>query len=191
MERIIYLNQYSGIQKFKIIYLVSKFLSDLVKDYPRHNEWYIKMVMSTWLNEDRNILVCINSKGQIIGVSILKSSLSEKKICTLRVANKYQNKGIGRELVKKSFVWLDSDKPIVSVSESKKEQFDSIFKYFGFKLEQECIGIYQKDRVECVYNGVLSKQSLLNKNYEITASGLLIPKMGLSYENRINKAKIY
>lgn len=139
------------------------FLADSVYYYPRHNEWYKGVVQELRDGTEREMIIVYDSKT-IAGVSILKKSQIEKKICSLRVAKEYRGKGIGTSLFKKSLEFLETDKPILTVSQGKKEEFQKIFNYFGFSLEQTYYGKYMPTLNEYCYNGILLPEDILQGN---------------------------
>lgn len=154
----------SNFEKRMYYSLISRFLSQLVLEYPGFFNWYNKLF--TAQNElvlGREILIA-EIDYQVAGVAILKNDGVEKKICTLRVGRKYRNQGIGHKLMESSFEWLGSEKPMVTVRKSKYKYFDSMFKYYGFDLAQEAKQYYSFLSTEFVFNGELpQKQILLNR----------------------------
>ena len=77
------------------------FLRRLVLEYHNFNKWYQKLFTDDGtLNADREIILC-QIKDEIAGIIILKRQTDERKICTLRVAKKFQNQGIASRLVRR------------------------------------------------------------------------------------------
>lgn len=160
--RKIYLKQNEDIES--VFENVGIFLADSVYDYPRHIEWYDGVMQEIQTGCNRKMFIVYDNKT-IIGVSIIKKNQLEKKICSLRVAKEYRGNGIGTSLFKKSLEYLETDKPILTVSENKKEEFQGIFDYFGFSLEQIYHDKYMRNRDEYCYNGILLPEDiLLQKN---------------------------
>jgi GNAT superfamily N-acetyltransferase len=183
MKDLFFVSREHGFNQFKYIIKTGLFLSNLITEYPQHYEWFAKMVFKINNGKERDILLCQNETGKIIGTSILKRTNNERKICTLRVDSLYQRHGIGRKLFLKSFEWLETEKPIISVSCEKLEQFEKIFKYFNFKVEQVCSGLYKQNRSEYVFNGELREQTLLNKPFPSLTQPLLVSSL-LSSERK-------
>lgn len=145
-------------------YEIFRFLWPLCFEYPRFALWYRELFGTNGkLSSNREIVICLHNIC-IIGVAILKKTNEEKKICTLRVDKKYQHNGIGKVLIEKSLEWLAIDKPLVTVQESKAFQFERLFKYYGFALEQQWPRYYSFWEIEQVYNGELPA----NKPYILT-----------------------
>ena len=89
------------------------FLKKLVYEYNNFEEWFSQLFISDiLLKNDREIIIC-ECDYQLAGVAILKNDDIEKKICTLRVAKRFQKQGIGQHLMELSFEWLNDDKPLI------------------------------------------------------------------------------
>ena len=79
----------------------------LVYEYNNFEEWFSQLFISDiLLKNDREIIIC-ECDYQLAGVAILKNDDIEKKICTLRVAKRFQKQGIGQHLMELSFEWLN------------------------------------------------------------------------------------
>ena len=156
--------KYSLLKKqdvFTQIYYSKKiysFLFLLNFEYPNFSRWYQSLFTKNYLlQEEREIILCtLNDK--IVGVSILKCSKDEKKICTLRVSPKHQGLGIGSKLLEKSFEIFNNDKPLITIHVSKYYEFKRLFERYNFTLEQQIQGYYGLLRSELSYNGLLSHQ---------------------------------
>lgn len=130
-------------------------LFDLNKEYPNFDKWFFNKTVK---NKNRKIILYLVN-NDISGISILKNEVNEKKICTLRVFSKYQNLGIGSVLIEKSFEELNTETPIISVSESKLNMFTKLFKKYNFKLANVHENYYINKKNEFVFNGVLDTNS--------------------------------
>ena len=102
-----------------------------------------------------------------LGDAILKNDDIEKKICTLRVAKRFQKQGIGQHLMELSFEWLNDDKPLITIHNSKKHEFNKLFKRYNFELEEKKWGYYRLFRTELVYNGSLPEKNFFFNRMEM------------------------
>ena len=93
----------------------------------------------------------ITTSGEIKGITILKL-YGNKKICTIRVGDKFQKQGLGTKMMIKSMEILECNKPLITVSNSRNNEFLKLFKYLGFKKRGEVIGLYVKNVSEIIYN---------------------------------------
>lgn len=143
---------------------IRKFVKKLVFEYTDFRKWFLELFQNgVVLKEGREILLC-ECDYQLAGIAILKNDGNEKKICTLRVAKTFQRNGIGQNLMELSFEWLNEDKPLITIHDSKRQEFKKLFERYDFQLEEERKGYYRLFSTELVYNGVLpEKQFLLNR----------------------------
>lgn len=89
--KIVKVSEMDRITKEKYIKEVKFFLKDLNLEYPLHDIWYEKMIQSMEEKFDREILLALENEF-LLGTAVLKKSVDEKKICTLRVKPYFQKK---------------------------------------------------------------------------------------------------
>ena len=136
------------------IYLLTEHLN---KNYPDYKNWfYIKQIKGC-LELNRNIIIIRNKEGKIIGISSLKKTDNEKKICTLFVLESYRNKIIKTLLLKESFKYLETDAPLITISEDNLNFFKKTIDEYQWQLTEVVEGIYRKNKKEYCFNGRLSK----------------------------------
>lgn len=163
------------------------FLKRLKREYPEFNDWYKQLYINNMnLKKNREILIC-KVNDSIAGVSILKSDENEKKICTFRVKEEFQGNGIGKKLMEKSFEYLNTDKPLITIHKSKQRQFQQMFEYFNFKLEQENKNYYKLFNTELAYNGELPKKKIWLNELQIVNFEKYILNMFHKKEDNINE----
>jgi len=126
----------------------------LRQEYPGFRNWYYNIVRPGMLIGKREIILSIVN-DYIAGVLVLKNNHDERKICTLRVCSNFQRNGIGKSLISKSFEFLDTEKPLITVNAAKENQFNKIFNHFGFEKTFELSGHYRQHEKEIVYNELL------------------------------------
>ena len=165
----LYLKYSSLSTEEKIIYSqqLKKFLRKLSWEYPGFWKWYDSLFSAkVELKPNREIIIC-ESCFQLVGVAILKRDIEEKKICTLRVEKDFQRQGIGRKLFELSFEWLNCDKPLITVRQSKNCEFQKLFDYYCFNAEEKRRNYYQLFSTEVVYNGSLPAKGFELNQIEI------------------------
>ena len=140
-------------------------LQELNKDYNEFYSWYYSKVLPQVEKNIRNIVI-VGYKNEIAGIAITKNHL-EKKICTLRVTPKYQKSGVGKILFESAFNLLETEKPIITVSESRSFEFRRILNYYGFNLEKVYHNYYKNRHAELSYNGLLNPYGEKKINEEI------------------------
>ena len=163
----LYINYSELSPEQKSIYRIKIFLKKLVYEYNNFEEWFSQLFISDiLLKNDREIIIC-ECDYQLAGVAILKNDDIEKKICTLRVAKRFQKQGIGQHLMELSFEWLNDDKPLITIHNSKKHEFNKLFKRYNFELEEKKWGYYRLFRTELVYNGSLPEKNFFFNRMEM------------------------
>lgn len=131
------------------------FLSNI--PYSSIDAWFNKVINEINNHpENREMFICLSNDGgfpSILGLIILKKTHCEKKICTLKVDEGYQKKGIGSELILKAFDFLETDKPLITVPEEYEKAFSRILNKFGFEKTDGIQGLYRENKIEYIYNG--------------------------------------
>lgn len=127
------------------------FLLPLSADYPGFEHWYLTRVVPGLRNQTRQ-LVRMERDGKLIGVGIGKKDETESKICTVRIADSHFGRGLGLRVFDALLDWLGTDRPHLTVSESKFPAFERIFRYYKFQMTSAHPGLYVRDTVELAYN---------------------------------------
>lgn len=134
-------------------------LRGLEKGYPNILKWFKEKVCSDFqLRENREILLAmlpLEQNIKFVGFAILKDTVEEKKICTIRIDEEHQKKGIGEKLFRKAFEVLKTKRPLITVSEENEECFKNLFEKFNFEKKEEKKDLYAKGIKENIYNGYL------------------------------------
>ncbi len=134
---------------------MGSYASVLRNYYPEFDLWFSKKVYPQLFTGERAILAEYR-EGQLAGFAIVKDNGFEQKLCCLRVMPSFQNaRGLGLRLFDRTFDYLETDKPVLSVSEEMLPKFNRIFSHFGFKMAQQYDGYYRKEKSEFSFNGLL------------------------------------
>lgn len=129
-------------------------LGDLRLFYPEFNSWVSNIVIPGIIAGERSIILEYR-QGDLAGLAILKDSFAEKKLCCLQVMPKFQGSGIGLSLFEKSFELLNTESPLLSISEEQRSNFAKIFKYYGFEFSETYHQYYRPLKNELSFNGLL------------------------------------
>lgn len=128
----------------------------LCKDYPNHFNWYWSKTVPGIFNGTREILICTVNK-KIAGVAFLKNENDEKKICTFLILELYRKMDIDSKLIEKSFEFLGTTRPLISIPEYKLNMFKNIIKKYDWEQTQILDkGYYNDSSREIVFNGKIS-----------------------------------
>lgn len=118
--------------------------------YPDFPFWFSAKVIPN-INGTREVLVALN-KNELAGFTILKKTETEKKICTLRVADKHRRQGIGTNLIKASLWTLQYEYPLMTVPEETIDLFSPLMRKFGFVPTATVMGVYRPGKREFYFN---------------------------------------
>jgi GNAT superfamily N-acetyltransferase len=127
------------------------FLLPLSEDYPGIDLWFRSKVVPG-LRLGTRTLLRVERDSCLVGLGIGKRELTERKICTVRVAPSHIGRGIGPRLFDSLLRWLDVDKPHLTVSEGKFPIYRRIFDRYGFNLTSIQVGRYVPHLSELNYN---------------------------------------
>ncbi len=133
-------------------YLVT---DELCTSYPNHFNWYWEKQIPRVLNGTGEIVIC-TVDNNIAGVAFLKNDTTEKKICTFCVMEEFRGKHIATRVLDTAFKFLETTKPMITISDYKLDMFEHIIKKYGWVQTQVMeIGYYNNDTREIVFNGQL------------------------------------
>ncbi len=137
-----------------LLKLFQNILSDLEFEYPFFLKWLHNVFEELQTSEKRIILIYCNADNifDIRGIAILKNTLEERKICTLRVLSRYRHQGIGTLLLKKSIEILKDSHPLITVSGVHMNLFGPFLKKNGFVLKDKIKSLYRRGCYEYFYN---------------------------------------
>lgn len=139
----------------RIIEEIYELTISLEQIYPRYKEWFFEKQVKGCHTSERNIFFVRNDNGEIVGMVSVKRNLTEQKICTLYVKEKYRNKKIGEALVEIAFEFLGTTKPLVTFSEDTYDFYKTIIKKYNWQLTEILDSKYQLGKKEYCYNGHL------------------------------------
>lgn len=125
------------------------------KDYPKHYQWFHDKFIQE-LDGLKREIIYYEINNIIVGVAFLKKSIEERKVCTIMVDENYRKLGIGTILLEEAFKFLETNKPLITMPEYKKQAFESIILKYKWK-ECQIIDSYYSKNNELVFNGHLIK----------------------------------
>ena len=145
--------------KDKAELMIAGLKEDFIDYYPRIVEWFNKIIKE--IDEDNKkrelfLAVIKNERNiELAGILILKNTDREKKICSLRVIEKFRNKGIGKRLFEEAFEYLGTTKPLITLPEEcYKDAFKRLLEKYNFTETNKLEGVYRDNRIEYFFNEV-------------------------------------
>ncbi|WP_156180882.1 hypothetical protein [Desulfovibrio sp. TomC] len=168
MERLLFVSALTcngkQLQDFSV--LVGNNLSGIDQDYPEASWWFRSKVVPGLFSAQRSFLIFM-CRQKVAGVTILKHSFDECKICTVKINKDFLRNGFGNVLVQNSLSLLGFSPVSISVSEKQVDRFRPILKRFNFELKYTKKSMYTKNTSEYFFEtaGPSSGQSkyLLSK----------------------------
>ena len=79
----------------------------------------------------------------------------ESKICTLIVVEKYRKQHVATQLLERTFKYLGTTKPLITIADYKFPMFEHIIKKYWKLMQTMRKGYYNSFSRELVYNGKL------------------------------------
>lgn len=146
-----------GLYDRQLISDVYNFLSSLQNEYSNFQDWFYRKVIPGLGTGERSIYV-LKDEDAIVATLILKDA-EEKKICTLRVSEKYRRCGLATFLLKVAFRELRCAKPIITVSSYHIEEFAPLLQKNGFVLYKGYLDYYKSGITEYAFNGPLNEET--------------------------------
>ena len=132
---------------------IRNILADLEYCYPNFSLWIEKVFRELKDTDKRKIILVTDQNwSNILGVTIIKNTVQEKKICTLRVLKEYQDQGIGTILLKEAIKELKDPLPLITVSELQINTFKPFLERYGFVIKDKVKSLYRDGMYEYFFN---------------------------------------
>ena len=125
--------------------------------YPGYFIWYYQTNIPRILSGEGEAIFYLDG-FQIVGLSMLKRTDDEAKICTFFIDEEYRKRGYSSLLLEDSFGYLGTESPIITIPENRLDEFSKIIEAYGW-VPTETTGKYYSPEV--VFNG----SKVLNKKY--------------------------
>jgi hypothetical protein len=138
-------------------------LEFLRSSYPNFEHWFTSKVIPGIYTGERT-LILEQRESSVVALMILKHTDTEKKLCTLRVRPHHESKGLGVRLFHTAFDILETERPLLSVSQPIEPKFHRIFNYFGFTKQAVYKARYLPAVDELAYNGLLEMPKIENRD---------------------------
>ena len=100
--------------------------------YPDYYRWYFQTNIPRILEGSGEAIFYLDG-FEIVGLSMLKKTKEEAKICTLLINEDYRKKGNSSIILEDSFEFLGTDKPIITIPEKRLDEFSKIIEAYGWE----------------------------------------------------------
>lgn len=158
------INRFSEIDK-NLYEEVRALTQPIEQIYPKYNRWLNEKFFPNIQNGSRKMVLATDKSGKLAGVALLKDTEEEKKICCLFIREDSQRRGLGKKLMHKSLEILNTDKPLMTVSDKVYPQFNRLLDFHQFKLSYKKQDAYKEGDAEYYFNNKATdilKEKILN-----------------------------
>jgi GNAT superfamily N-acetyltransferase len=99
--------------------------------YPEYYKWYYQTNIPRILDGEGEAIFYLDG-FQIVGLSMLKRTDDEAKICTFFIDEDYRKRGYSSLLLEDSFGYLGTESPIITIPENRLDEFSKIIEAYGW-----------------------------------------------------------
>lgn len=167
---------------------IKKILSDICCMYPHFEEWLDK-VLEEAPSRERCILLDVEG-NEIRGIAILKNTGDERKICTLRVNDKFKRQGIGEALLKESYRILGTTRPLMTVNEDNISEYRRFLTRNGARLVSEVTSLYYCGKKEYFFNVPYEEKAVVLSVKPQYASRIVSGEKKVEFRKKIFKSSV-
>lgn len=128
-------------------YNLTKWLNN---SYPKYQWFFWLKVVPGIISGKRNIIACVIG-GEIVGIACLKKA-EETKLSTLYIDPAHQKQGIGTEILERSFKWLGTQKPALSIAKDRLSCFYNFIVKYHWELTNIVSNKYRRGASEYFFN---------------------------------------
>ena len=99
--------------------------------YPEYYKWYYQTNIPRILDGEGEAIFYLDG-FQIVGLSMLKRTADESKICTFLIDEEYRKKGYSKMILEDSYEFLGTEKPLITIPEKRLDEFSKIIEAYGW-----------------------------------------------------------
>ena len=99
--------------------------------YPEYFKWYYHTNIPRILDGEGEAIFYLDG-FQIVGLSMLKRTADESKICTFLIDEEYRKKGYSKMILEDSYDYLGTEKPLITIPEKRLDEFSKIIEAYGW-----------------------------------------------------------
>ena len=99
--------------------------------YPEYYKWYYQKNLPRILAGNGETIFYLDG-FQIVGLSMLKKSENESKICTFLINEEYRKRGFSKLILEDSYEYLGTERPLITIPEKRLDEFSEIIESYGW-----------------------------------------------------------
>ena len=90
--------------------------------YPEYYKWYYQKNLPRILAGNGEAIFYLDG-FQIVGLSMLKKSENESKICTFLINEEYSRRGYSKLILEDSYEYLGTERPLITIPKKRLDEF--------------------------------------------------------------------
>jgi hypothetical protein len=126
-------------------------LTHLSALYPDFDRWYWSKVVPG-LTQGYRLIDTVMKNGKVVAVAISKKTDTERKLCTLWVAENAKGYGHGIRLITKACAWMETQTPLATISEEHIDELRPVAERLGWIETNKITSLYRHGRTEFIFN---------------------------------------
>lgn len=122
-------------------------LKEVAPLYPDFENWFNNKFLPSFYMGKREILY-VHKNDKLCGISLLKKTKEENKICTFYILSEARGRGLGNDLLDKSLEYLGREETVISVSNERITELYPMLSSKGFILDHCIEHLYRHENIE-------------------------------------------
>lgn len=102
------------------------------EQYPGYDKWFYTKTIPRVMSKKGEIIFYLDG-FMLVGLTILKKDLDEKKICTFMILDEYRKKGYSKELLEEAYKYLETETPLITIPSKRLDEFSKIITAYNWQ----------------------------------------------------------
>lgn len=128
------------------IYLLTDYNNN---QYPEYYKWFFGKSIPRIFDKSGDIIFYFDG-FEVLGLTILKKTIDERKICTFMINDEYRKKGYSKLLLEDAFLYLGTEKPLITIPEVRLNEFSNIINTYNWNETNRTDEYFSN---EVIFNG--------------------------------------
>lgn len=101
------------------------------EQYPGYDKWFYSKTIPRVMSKRGEIVFYLDG-FMLVGLTILKKEIDEKKICTFMILEEYRKKGYSKPMLEEAFKYLETETPLITIPAKRIDEFSKIISAYGW-----------------------------------------------------------
>lgn len=102
------------------------------EQYPGYDKWFYSKTIPRVMSKKGEIIFYLDGY-MLVGLTILKKEIDEKKICTFMILEEYRKKGYSKQLLEEAYKYLETETPLITIPAKRLDEFSKIITAYDWK----------------------------------------------------------